>query len=231
MAIKNWSTTAADNDSAAPNGFPENMAPSGLNDSARQVMADVRSWYEDAEWRDFGDTATYVSGTSFTVPTDLTARYVANRRIRAVGSSTGTIYGTISSSSYSAPDTTVNVTWDSLGLVSETLAISLGFTPTNRAIGPRQLGVYFGLVGPSGVTGPPFPDGWSSTKNSAGDYTVTHNLGTTDYVVLLTNFEITGNVNGRVSLASRSGNSFDIHAYDSSDTKSDSYTMFVVIES
>lgn len=134
MPIKNYSTTAASNNSAPPNGAPENMLPSTVNNVIRQNMADTRSWYEDAEWRDFGDTATYVSGTSFTVSTDLTARYVANRRIRAVGTTTGTIYGTIASSSYSAPDTTVTVTWDSGSLVSETLAISLGVTPTNKSI-------------------------------------------------------------------------------------------------
>lgn len=39
--VVSWSPTAADNDSAVPDGFPENMAPSGVNDSAREVMAAV----------------------------------------------------------------------------------------------------------------------------------------------------------------------------------------------
>jgi len=132
--IKAWSSTAADNNSAPPDGWPENQLPSTVNNCGRETMAAVRRWYEDAEWRDFGDTCTYASGTSFTVSGDLTARYVVNRRIRAVGSATGTIYGTISSSSYSNPTTTVTVTWDSGSLSSETLAISLGVTPTNKPI-------------------------------------------------------------------------------------------------
>ena len=43
MPITSWSTTAASNNSASPNGAPEGMAPSGVNDTIRQNMADVRS--------------------------------------------------------------------------------------------------------------------------------------------------------------------------------------------
>lgn len=46
--VTSWSTSAASNNSAAPNGFPEGMAPSGLNDAAREVMAAVARWYEEA---------------------------------------------------------------------------------------------------------------------------------------------------------------------------------------
>ena len=53
--IKSWSTTAGNNNDAPPDGFPENMAPSGVNDSAREVMASVRAQWEQAEWFDYGD--------------------------------------------------------------------------------------------------------------------------------------------------------------------------------
>ena len=43
-AVSSWDTTAANNNSASPDGFPESMAPSGLNDSAREVMASIASW-------------------------------------------------------------------------------------------------------------------------------------------------------------------------------------------
>lgn len=135
--IKDWSNTASNNNDTAPDGWPEGMAPSDVNNVGRENMSAVRRWYEDAEWRDFGDTVTYVSGTSFTVSGDLTARYVANRRIRAVGASTGTIYGSIDSSSYSSPNTTVTVTWDSGSLVSEALSVSLSVTPSNDPI-PKE---------------------------------------------------------------------------------------------
>lgn len=45
-AIQDWSINAGSNSSAAPNGFPEGMAPSGVNDSARELMAQVRRWAE-----------------------------------------------------------------------------------------------------------------------------------------------------------------------------------------
>lgn len=41
MPVTSWSTTAANNNAASPNGAPEGMAPSGVNDTIRQIMADV----------------------------------------------------------------------------------------------------------------------------------------------------------------------------------------------
>lgn len=41
MPVTSYSTTAANNNSAAPNGAPEGMAPSSLNDTIRQIMADI----------------------------------------------------------------------------------------------------------------------------------------------------------------------------------------------
>lgn len=40
-SIYGYSATAASNNSAAPDGAPENMAPSGLNDTIRKVMANL----------------------------------------------------------------------------------------------------------------------------------------------------------------------------------------------
>jgi hypothetical protein len=127
MAMKDWSTTAADNDTAGSINFAEGQAPSTVNNSARQLMADVRSWVDDGSWHNWGDSHTYNSSTSTLVSgSDVTARYHAGRRVRAVGSGTGTIYGRISSSSFST-DTTINYTWDSGSLSNEALTISIGF--------------------------------------------------------------------------------------------------------
>ncbi len=43
MSIKDWSVVADDNSDTPPNGFPEGMTLANLNNSARQVMADVRT--------------------------------------------------------------------------------------------------------------------------------------------------------------------------------------------
>ena len=48
-AISTWSTTAADNNSASPDGAPEGWAPSHVNNWGRETMAAVRTWYEDAD--------------------------------------------------------------------------------------------------------------------------------------------------------------------------------------
>jgi hypothetical protein len=41
MPVTSYSTTAANNNSAAPNGAPEGWAPSAVNDTIRQIMTDI----------------------------------------------------------------------------------------------------------------------------------------------------------------------------------------------
>lgn len=134
--IKAYSSTPANNSSAAPNGAPEGMAPSGVNDTMRQIMAEVRRWYEDPAWIDYGYTYTYVGSTSFKVSTtDVTANFVVGRRVRVIGTTTGTIYGTIATSVFST-DTTVTVTLDSGTIANETLAVSIGLPALGNPIPP-----------------------------------------------------------------------------------------------
>lgn len=47
--VQTWSSTASSNNSAAPNGFPEGMPPSGVNDAAREVMAAVARYRADTD--------------------------------------------------------------------------------------------------------------------------------------------------------------------------------------
>lgn len=137
--ISSWSTTAALNNASPPNGFPEGMAPSGVNDGCREVMASVRRWTDDSGWHNWGDTCNFASATSFTITgVDATGRYHTGRRIRAVGTLTGTIYGTVASSSF-VSDTTVVVVWDSGSLQSESLTVSLGFIGVSNPAIPAVL--------------------------------------------------------------------------------------------
>ena len=138
--IKDYSTTAANNTSVGGISIAEGMLPSNINNAFRAVAADTREWYNDAQWVIYGDgdgahTFAYASGTSFTVAgVDVTGFYHAGRRIKAVGSSTGTIFGTIASSSFST-NTTVNVTFDSGSLSNETLVIYVAIlSKTNNSI-------------------------------------------------------------------------------------------------
>ena len=138
--IKDYSTTASNNTSVGGVSIAEGMLPSNINNAFRAITADIREFYNDSQWVIYGDgdgahTFAYASGTSFTIAgANVTSVYHANRRIKAVGSSTGTIVGTISSSSFST-NTTVNVTWDSGSLQSETLVIYLAaLSQTNNSI-------------------------------------------------------------------------------------------------
>src|SRR5690606_33675116 len=46
--VNSWNVSAASNNSASPNGAPEGMAPSGVNDTIREVMAAVKRRYADS---------------------------------------------------------------------------------------------------------------------------------------------------------------------------------------
>ena len=138
--IKNYRTTAGNNTSVGGISIAEGMLPSNINNAFRAFAADIREFYNDSQWVIYGDgdgahTFAYVSGTAFTVAgANVTAFYHAGRRVKAVGSSTGTIVGTIASSTFST-NTTVNVTWDSGSLQNETLVIYVGIlSKTNSSI-------------------------------------------------------------------------------------------------
>jgi hypothetical protein len=117
------------------------MLPSNLNNAIRALMKNTRDWYNDSQWVEYGDgsgafTATYVSSTSFTIDgVDVTAIYHAGRRIKLTAATPGTIYGTVSSTSFST-NTTVNVTWDSGSLSSEAITnVYIGaLSKTNNSI-------------------------------------------------------------------------------------------------
>jgi hypothetical protein len=124
--IKDYSTTQANNTSLNTIFVGEGMLPSNLNNAIRALMKNTRDWFNDAEWIEYGDgsgayTSAYASATSFTITgADVTSVYHAGRRVKVIATTPGTIYGTISSSSFST-DTTVNVTWDSGSLSNEAL--------------------------------------------------------------------------------------------------------------
>lgn len=137
--IKAWSITAASNNASPPNGAPEGWAPSTVNAVVRQIMAEVRSWYDDPAWIDYGYTYVYVATDQFKISSsNQTAKYAVGRRVRAQGTTTGTIYGTISVSAYST-DTTVTVVWDSGTLINETLTISVGQPSLGLPISNRHI--------------------------------------------------------------------------------------------
>lgn len=128
--VPSYSTTPSENVQANTGiNWDEGMPPAAVNNSARQNMTDMRLQWNDASWFQYGTGSktsvipAYASGTSFTIAgVDVTAYWHVGRRVKAVGTSTGTIYGTITASAFST-NTTVTVAWDSGSLSNETITV------------------------------------------------------------------------------------------------------------
>ena len=143
--IGKYDTTAANNTATSTGSVSvaEGMLPSNINNAFRDIMADIRQFYNSAEWIEYGDgagtyTATYASSTSFTIDgVNVTTPYHAGRRVKLVASTPGTIYGSITSSSFST-NTTVNVSWDSGSLSDEAItSVHLGITSASNTSMPE----------------------------------------------------------------------------------------------
>jgi hypothetical protein len=115
--LRKWSSSASGNSSVAGGAntinFAEGQAPGSVNNSAREMMAQIRSIYAPDEWGwvEHSATASVASQTAFKLAGDQTARWVANRRWRLKSGST-TRYGAVVSSSFTS-ETTITVTVDS----------------------------------------------------------------------------------------------------------------------
>jgi len=210
--IGKYNTTAASNSTTGTNSVSvaEGMLPSNINNAFRDVMADIRQWYNDGQWVEYGDgagtyTATYVSGTAFTVDgVDVTSVYHANRRIKLVASSPGTIYGTVSSTSFST-NTTVNVTWDSGSLSNEAItSVYVGIiTSTNDSI---PTGISAAKIGGGNVSSTEFDylNGVTSviqTQLDAKQATITGSATTIDTESLTATRALISNASQKVAVS------------------------------
>lgn len=127
--LKNYSSTPASNNSAPPDGWPEDMAPSAVNNSAREMMARLREWYADAEWIGLGHTINSASGAAIVLAGDVSAYYPVGRAVRADGVAGRVISAVV------ATNTTVTVSgitfagsptiWE-VGIVSSDDSLPLG---------------------------------------------------------------------------------------------------------
>lgn len=123
MTIRQWSQTATGNASAGSINWAEGQAPSTVNNSAREMMAQIRQEYVPGNWGwvAFSATASVASQTTVKITGNQTSDYVANRAIRLTGGST-TVYASIVSASYTS-ETTVTITGASGSLsASHTIA-------------------------------------------------------------------------------------------------------------
>lgn len=131
--IRTWSSSPAGNNQTPPNGAPEGGTyVNQVSDIFRQIMAEVRAWYEVPGWIDFGHTPTYSSSTAFTVTGNQTSNYEVGRRVRAINSTLTTIYGTITASVFTVT-TLVTVSWDSGTLDNTVAEVAVGSSSISGA--------------------------------------------------------------------------------------------------
>ncbi|TDI54933.1 MAG: hypothetical protein E2O95_00590 [Acidobacteria bacterium] len=125
--VKNWSAVANDNSETSPNGWPEGMARSGVNDSARENMAATRKDYAAGEWIKVyvttGNSWTASDNTPTTIilvpddaqVTDLSTagenRFPSGSRAKFTGGASPQ-FGFVVSSSFSTPNTIITITVD-----------------------------------------------------------------------------------------------------------------------
>ena len=130
MTISNFSTTASNNTTINGVSIAEGMSPSDVNNALREYSKDLRTVWNDKEWFLLGSgdqTVTYTraSSTSVTINADVSSTYHVGRRVKVVGTATGTKYGKIATSSYSSPNTTVTFTFDSGSINSGDTTVSV----------------------------------------------------------------------------------------------------------
>jgi len=127
--IERWSSTASSNNAAPPDGFPENMARSDVNNSARELMAATRRMWDDPDWKNpvYGYSVAQGSSTSVVIQgVDASGLFNENQKVRVRCASSASAYAFVASVSYSSPDTTVTLDgFDTLGTPSPSTTVPL----------------------------------------------------------------------------------------------------------
>lgn len=118
--LKNFSATPASNNSAPPNGAPEGMTPSNVNNVIRENMARVREWYEDAQWIDHGHTINSFTGSTVVVAGDQSAYYKVDGVVRIDSTNLAIITGVSVAS-----DTTITVAGYTILATPTTLEVGI----------------------------------------------------------------------------------------------------------
>lgn len=133
--LRRWSQTATGNASVAGGSntinFAEGQSPGSVNNSARELMAQVRGVYTPANWGwvEFSATASVASQTTFKITGNQTTDYSTGRRVR-LKSGSSTRYGSIVSSSYTT-ETTVTLTVDSGSLSASHSLVGVSVLDSN----------------------------------------------------------------------------------------------------
>ena len=139
MAYTKYSLTPADNNAAPPNGAPEGMLPSGVNDTMRDMMSQIRDVGDGIRDGTYTMTAPKITGGSIT-GVALTGNTLTNPVVSGGTITNATITGgSVSSVTFSSSAATI--TGGSVSGITD-LAIADGGTGASTAANARvNLGV------------------------------------------------------------------------------------------
>lgn len=147
--VGKWSVVASENNKPSPDGWAENMAPSDVNNSARENMAAIKRMVIGLPYVSTGGVVKYVNETTFTVADDeldqnYAKYFVAGRKINVITATTE-YKGSIITSEYASGLTTVTVGLDDdkVSFPADVLDVKVGlqYEDISNATGPNMLGM------------------------------------------------------------------------------------------
>lgn len=179
MPVSAFSTTASDNGNRLPSGTAvEGMSPSQINDSIRALMQCVREWYNEGEWIEYGSgngvvTYTRTGNNSLSIPANVVTQFHINRRVKVKDGQGNTLYGRVTSSSYSSPNTNINIEFDGGSVLGSgnPVEVKFGIISSQNTSIPSAMPVatvvsYAGATAPQGFL---ICDGSLVSKTTYGD--------------------------------------------------------------
>ena len=179
MPVSAFSTTASDNGNRLPSGTAvEGMSPSQINDSIRALMQCVRDRYNEGEWIEYGNgngvvTYTRTGNNSLSIPANVVTQFHINRRVKVKDGQGNTLYGRVTSSSYSSPNTNVNIEFDGGSILGSgnPVEVKFGIISSQNTSIPSAMPVatvvsYAGATAPQGFL---ICDGSLVSKTTYGD--------------------------------------------------------------
>ena len=151
--LKSWADSASLNVEPAPNGWPEGMPPSDVNNAAREMMAALRRSYVRQPWYAPGGTIVRTSTSQITIADDTKVTnysnyYTVGSRVR-IEHASGYVTGYVSGSLYEAPTSTITFNLDAEAELPAVITdIYVGLSPEDiqGIAGPNLLGCVIGFT-------------------------------------------------------------------------------------
>ena len=179
MPVSAFSTVASDNGARLPSGTAiEGMSPSQINDSIRALMQCVREWYNEGEWIEYGSgdgvvTYTRTGNNSLAIPANVVNEFHVNRRVKIKDGAGSTLFGRVTTSSYSSPNTNLTFEFDGGAILGSgnPVNVKFGIVSSQNTSMPSAMPVasvvsYAGATAPQGFL---ICDGSLVSKTTYGD--------------------------------------------------------------